>query len=576
MEIDLNKIHFPQDLKKLSLGKLEQMSDKLRTVLIKRLAAKGGHVGPNLGVVEATVALHFVFDAPKDEIVFDVSHQTYIHKMLTGRIDAFLDPTHYSDVSGFTCPRESEYDLFEIGHTSTSLSLATGLAKARDLKGGKQNVIAFIGDASLGGGQAMEGLNYAPELRSNFIVILNDNQMSIAENHGALYDHLKELRDTNGTSSNNIFRALGYEYIYVRDGNNLSDLIRAFSQAKNADHAVLVHINTMKGLGLPIAENDKETFHYHGPFDLKSGAPIYPAAKGYDDIYAMHMLERMKADPMVVSMTAGTPGAYGWLPDRRRLAGRQFIDVGICEQDEVGMAAGLARGGARPVVGLVSSFMQRAYDQLSQDVAINNLPVTVVIFCGSIFAMNGVTHLGWFDIPFSLHIPNWIFLAPANAEDYVAMLDWSIDQREHPVFILTPGGDVKHTSRPINSDVMAWEIVRQGDGDTAIIGEGTMLDTALRAADLMAKDGRDVTVIYPRCLSHLDENVMCQLKNFKKVITIEDGVADGGFGQAVAAALSPAGVRVHVLGLKKKFLDRYDAAEVLKTNGMTPEQIAQL
>lgn len=576
MTTDLNSIHSPADYKHFSISELGKLCYELRAALIKKLAAHGGHVGPNLGVVEATVALHYVFDAPEDRLVFDVSHQTYVHKMLTGRIQAFTDPDHYDDVTGYTCPDESEYDLFEVGHTSTSISLATGLAKARDLMGGTQNVVAFIGDASLGGGQALEGLDYAPELKSNFIVVLNDNQMSIAENHGALFSHLKELRETNGTAQNNIFKALGYEYIYVRDGNDLSDLIRAFRAAKDADHAVLVHINTMKGMGLPAAEKDKETFHYHGPFDILTGASGDTPAQGYDDIFALHMLEQMHSRPEIVALTAGTPGAYGWYPERRRLAGKQFVDVGICEQDEVGMAAGLAKGGARPVVGFVSSFMQRAYDQLSQDVAINRLPVTVVIFYSGIFGMNDATHLGWFDISFALHIPNWIYLCPANAEDYVAMIDWATGQSEHPVFVRTPGGPVRHTVKPVNPDIMKWEILRRGDGDTAIIGAGSMLATAMDAADIMEKDGRKPTVIYPRCLSHLDPEVMSELRNYKRVITIEDGIADGGFGQTVAAALSPYGVTVNVLGLKKEFLDKYDAAALLQANGMTATQIAAI
>ena len=576
MTIDLNSIHTPSDYKHFSVAELEQLSAELRAALMRKLSARGGHVGPNLGVVEATVALHYVFDAPKDQLVFDVSHQTYIHKMLTGRIQAFTDPSRYADVTGYTCPDESEYDLFEIGHTSTSISLATGLAKARDLRGGSQNVVAFIGDASLGGGQALEALNYAPELGSNFIVVLNDNQMSIAENHGALYTHLKELRDTNGTAENNIFKALGYQYIYVRDGNNIADLIRAFRAAKDAPHAVLVHINTMKGLGLPAAERDKETFHYHGPFDLKTGAATGNSPQGYDDIYVLHMLGRMHDNPDIVALTAGTPGAYGWHPERRQLAGKQFVDVGICEQDEVGMAAGLAKGGARPVVGFVSTFMQRAYDQLSQDVAINRLPVTVVIFYSGIFGMNDVTHLGWFDIPLALHIPNWIYLSPTNAEDYLAMIDWAIDQREHPVFVRTPGGPVRHADCPVNPDVLKWEVTRRGDADTAIIGAGSMLATAMEAADIMEKDGRRPTVIYPRCLSHPDPEVMAELRNYKRVITIEDGIVDGGFGQTVAAALSPHGVRVDVLGVKKEFLDKYNAADLLQANGMTAAQIAAM
>ncbi len=574
--IELDKISSPEDIKKIPTEELNALSAELRSVLTGKLAAHGGHCGPNLGVVEATVALHYVFDAPHDKLVFDVSHQTYVHKMLTGRIGAFLDPAHYNDVTGYTCPRESEYDLFEIGHTSTSIALAVGLAKSRDLNGGKENVVAFIGDASLGGGEALEALDFAPTLGSNFIVVLNDNQMSIAENHGALYSHLEELRKTNGTAANNIFKALGYQYIYVEEGNNVAALIKAFRAAKNSDHAVLVHINTMKGMGLPVAEADKESFHYSMPFDPKTGALLNPSpAESYTEIFTRHMLVKMSENPNVVTMTAGTPGAFGFTPERRKMAGKQFVDVGICEQEAVAVAAGLAKGGSRPVFGVMATFIQRAYDQLSQEIAINNLPAVIVDFAGSVWGMSDMTHLGFFDIPLVSNIPNFIFLAPANAEEYLAMLDWSISQTDHPVFLRTPGGKVMHTDRPVNTDFFRYDIIREGE-DVAIIGAGAFLTIASEAADLLRERGLNPTVINPRNLSQLDKTVLDRLRDYKTVITLEDGIVDGGFGQKVAAYLGNSPVKVHVLGLKKEFLDRYKAAEVLKANGLTPEQVAAL
>lgn len=576
MEINLNEIHSPADIKGMSLEQLYQLSDELRAALVRKLSARGGHVGPNLGVVEATVALHYVFDAPEDKIVFDVSHQSYVHKMLTGRIGAFTDPLRYGEVTGYTCPGESEYDLFEIGHTSTSISLATGLAKARDLAGGSENVVAFIGDASLGGGMALEALNYAPELRSNIIVILNDNQMSIAENHGELYSHLAELRSTNGAAANNIFRALGYEYIYVEEGNDLRSLVEAYRSAKGKDHAVLVHINTMKGMGLPCAEADKERFHYNGPFDAKSGAALSVSqAETYEELFAGRLLERMGADRRVVGLTAGTPAAIGWGPDMRRAAGGQFVDVGIAEQDCVAMAAGLARGGARPVVGVVSTFLQRAYDQLSHDVAINNLPVTFVVFYGSLFGMNDVTHLGFFDIAMVSNIPGIRFLAPASAEEYLAMLDAAVDTADTPVVIRTPGGPVRHQTTPVNTDFTKYDIVEQG-AEVAIIAEGPFLATALWAAELLRGSGVAPTVINPRILSEVDAGCLDTLKSYRRVITVEDGIIDGGFGQKVAAYFGDCDVRVTCLGLKKEFVDRYKVAELLEANGLTPEHIASV
>lgn len=576
MEIDLKSIKSPEDIKKFNMDELELLCGALRAPLIRKLGAHGGHVGPNLGVVEATVALHYVFNAPEDRIVFDVSHQTYVHKMLTGRIEAFLDPAHYNDVTGYTCPRESKYDLFEVGHTSTSIALATGLAKARDLEGGKENVVAFIGDASLGGGEALEALDNAPELHSNLIVILNDNQMSIAENHGALYDHLAELRESNGTASNNIFKALGYQYMYVREGNNVRALVRAFEEARNADHAVLIHINTMKGEGLPVAEKDKEDFHYSAPFDIKSGELLnLSPSENYTEIFAHHMSVRMQENSRIITVNAGTPGAIDFTPDRRKAAGKQFFDVGICEQAATGVVAGLAKGGCRPVLGVMATFIQRSYDQLSQDIAINNLPGVVVDFGGGVFGIPDMTHLGFFDIAMVSNIPNFVFLAPANAEEYIAALDWAIDQTDHPVFVRTPAEAVVHTDRTVNSDFFKYDIVEQGS-DIAIIGAGTFMKTALEAAALIRKAGLNPTVINPRNLSQLDCETLDSLKNYRHVITLEDGIVDGGFGQKVAAYLGQSPVKVTVLGLRKEFLDRYKISEVLQANSLTAQQVADL
>lgn len=577
MKIDLKEIHSPADIKGLDLAQLTELSEELRAALLKKLGAHGGHVGPNLGVVEATVALHYVFDAPKDKLVFDVSHQSYVHKMLTGRIEAFLDASKYDEVTGYTDPRESKYDLFEVGHTSTSIALATGLAKARDLEGGKENVVAFIGDASLGGGEALESLDYAPELGSNFIVVLNDNQMSIAENHGELYTHLAELRESNGTAANNIFKALGYQYIYVREGNDLNALIHAFKAAKDAHHAVLVHLNTMKGMGLPCAEQNKEAFHYHAPFDLKTGASlnIYEG-EDYSDMFTRHMLIRMHDDKKVVTMTAGTPGAFGFTPDRREAAGKQFVDVGICEQDCTAMAAGLAKGGCRPVMGVMATFIQRAYDQLSHDVAINNLPAVFVDFCGgALGGLTDMTHLGFFDIAMISNIPNILFLAPATAEEYISIVDWAIDQTEHPVFVRTPAGPVIHTDRPVDMDFTKYDVVEEGS-EVAIIAAGHMLQTAEAAAKLLHDKGINPTVINPRILSAVDTECLDGLKDYRMVITMEDGITDGGFGQKVAAYLGDSPVKVRVLGLQKEFLDRFNPAEVLEANSLTAPQVAEI
>lgn len=577
-EIDINKIHSPQDIKGMDYTQLTDVAAQLRAALLKKLSAHGGHVGPNLGMVEAIVALHYVFDAPKDKIVFDVSHQSYAHKMLTGRVEAFTDPAHYNDVTGYTNPRESEYDLFSIGHTSTSMSLATGLAKARDINGGKENVVAVIGDGALSGGQAFEGLDYGATLGTNLIVIVNDNDMSIAENHGALYADLRLLRNTNGTGEPNYFRSLGYSYRYVRYGNDIRSLVEAFKAVKDIDHPVVVHINTMKGEGLPAAESHKEAFHYTGPFDLKTGAPaVEDSSEDYADIFARHMLDRMCDNKRLVVLTAGTPGSIGFSPERRKAAGRRFVDVGIAEQQAVGMTAGLCKGGAVPVFGVVGSFLQRAYDQVSQDVAINRQPSVFVIFFGGVYGIPDETHLGFFDIALLSNIPNLLFLAPTCREEYLAMIDWAITQRERPVVVRTPGGAVTSSLRDFPKDYSkpSYEVVARGSR-VALIGAGTFFANASDAAALLKGRGITPTLINPRELSTLDTATLDTLRDYELVVTLEDGILDGGFGQKVAAYLGEAPVKVKCLGLPKEFLNDYNAARLVEQCGLTPMQVADM
>lgn len=577
-EIDINKIHSPQDIKGMDYTQLTDVAAQLRAALLKKLSAHGGHVGPNLGMVEAIVALHYVFDAPKDKIVFDVSHQSYAHKMLTGRVEAFTDPAHYNDVTGYTNPRESEYDLFSIGHTSTSMSLATGLAKARDINGGKENVVAVIGDGALSGGQAFEGLDYGATLGTNLIVIVNDNDMSIAENHGALYADLRLLRNTNGTGEPNYFRSLGYSYRYVRYGNDIRSLVEAFKAVKDIDHPVVVHINTMKGEGLPAAESHKEAFHYTGPFDLKTGAPaVGDSSEDYADIFARHMLDRMCDNERLVVLTAGTPGSIGFSPERRKAAGRRFVDVGIAEQQAVGMTAGLCKGGAVPVFGVVGSFLQRAYDQVSQDVAINCQPSVFVIFFGGVYGIPDETHLGFFDIALLSNIPNLLFLAPTCKEEYLAMIDWAITQRERPVVVRTPGGAVTSSPRDFPKDYSkpSYEVVARGSR-VALIGAGTFFANASEAAALLKGRGVTPTLINPRELSTLDTATLDTLRDYELVVTLEDGILDGGFGQKVAAYLGEGPVKVKCLGLPKEFLNDYNAARLVEQCGLTPMQVADM
>ena len=576
--IELSEIKSPADIKNLSLDELTALSKELRKTLLTKLANHGGHVGPNLGFLEATVALHYVFDAPKDKIVFDVSHQTYVNKMLTGRMQAFTDPAHYDDVTGFTCPRESEYDLFEIGHTSTGVSLATGLAKARDLIGGTENVIAVVGDGSLSGGEAFEGLDYGATLGSNFIVVVNDNDMSIAENHGGLYADLRLLRNTNGEGEPNYFRSLGYAYRFVKYGNDLRSLIKALEDVKDSKVPVVVHICTQKGMGYGPAEADREHFHATGPFDLSTGSPLHISENlSWTELFYQTMRPMMSENPGVVAITAGTPDAIGFNKERRKEAGRQFIDVGIAEQEAVALASGMAKRGARPVFGVLSSFIQRAYDQMSQDVAINNTPVVLNINYTGIDSLTDMTHLGWFDIALISNIPNWVFLAPTCKEEYEAMLKWAVKQTEHPVAIRQPNTEVWVTGKEFTQDYSQLDkssVCQQGR-DVAVIAAGSMFRNAFEAVESLKEKGIEVTLINPVFLSGVDSELLDSLKkNHRYVITLEDGVLDGGYGEKVARFYGNSDMKVICRGIRKEFLDEYDPTALLKECRMTPELIA--
>ena len=575
----LEHISGPADVKKLSLAEMTALCGEIRTALIEKLSRHGGHCGPNFGFVEATVALHYVFDSPKDKMVFDVSHQTYPHKMLTGRAEAFLDPAHYDDVSGYSNPHESEHDHFTIGHTSTSVSLACGLAKARDLRGESGNVIAVIGDGSLSGGEALEALDYAAELDGNLIIIVNDNDMSIAENHGGIYGNLRLLRETGGKAECNLFRAMGLDYRFVADGNDLSAMIEALRAVKDAKKPVVLHIVTEKGKGFAPAEQHKEEWHWCMPFDRETGKQLFATeGESWESITTDFMLERMKRDPAVCMITSGTPTVLGFTEDKRRLAGRQFIDVGIAEENAVALASGIAAAGGKPVYGVYSTFIQRTYDQLSQDLCINNSPATIIVAWGSVYGMNDVTHLGLYDIPMMSNIPNLVYLAPTSREEYLAMLDWSIDQTDHPVAIRMPGGPLISTGEAVKPDfsrLNEYQVTHRG-AKVALLGLGSFFSLAQQAAALLkTQTGIDATVINPRFITGLDEKLLRELTaDHDVVVTLEDGQLDGGFGEKIARFYGADAVKVLNFGLKKKFLDRYDLEQVLRDNHLTPEQIA--
>lgn len=576
----LEQINGPEDVKKLSEEQLTKLAAEMRQVLLKRASIHGGHFGPNFGMVEATIALHYVFESPKDKIVYDVSHQTYPHKMLTGRKDAYLYEEHYDDVTGYSSPQESEHDHFTVGHTSTSVSLACGLAKGRDLNGGRGNVIAVIGDGSLSGGEALEGLDFAAELESNLIIVVNDNDMSIAENHGGLYSNLKLLRETKGEAECNLFRAMGLDYVYVDEGNNIDALIKAFQSVKDSTKPVVVHIKTQKGKGYAPAEKDKESWHYNAPFNIETGEPSgVPQGEDYSDITAKFLLEKMKKDPSVVAITSATPTVLGFTKDKREEAGKQFVDVGIAEETAVALASGIAANGGKPVWGVYSTFVQRTYDQIAQDLCINNNAATIVTFWGTVYGMNDVTHLGLYDIPMMANIPNLVYLAPATKEEYLAMLDWSLEQTDHPVAIRLPGGPVISDGRKVTkdfSDLNQYEITQKGSR-VAIVGLGTFYSLGQSVAkELEEKTGTKATVINPYYITGIDQEMLEDLKkDHDIVITLEDGILDGGLGEKITRFYGDSEMKVLNYGLKKEFLDRYDAAEVLKDNRLTKEQITE-
>ena len=576
----LNKINEPNDLKRLSNEELEELAKEIREILVKKLSIHGGHFGPNLGMVEATIAMHYVFNSPIDKIVYDVSHQSYTHKILTGRKNAFIYEDKYDDVTGYSNPDESEHDFFKVGHTSTSISLASGLAKSRDLRRENYNVIAVIGDGSLSGGEALEGLDFVGEQNSNFIIVVNDNDMSIAENHGGLYKNLKQLRDSNGKYECNLFKAIGLDYLYVDEGNNIEKLIDAFEKVKNINHPIVVHINTQKGKGYKLAEENKEKWHWTLPFDIDTGKiKLDSKEENYGVLTANYLLEKMKKDENVVTIVAGVPGNIGFTKEKREIAGKQFVDVGIAEEHAIALASGIAKNGGKPIFATHSSFIQRTYDQLSQDLCINNNPATILVNTASVYGMNDVTHLGIYDIALMSNIPNMIYLAPTSKEEYLAMLDWSIEQNKYPVAIRIPCNGVISDGRKIDKDytnLNKYKIEKEGSKVAIIaLGDFYQLGEAVKK-EIYKKLKINATLINPRYITGLDEELLEKLKaNHDIVITLEDGILEGGFGEKIARFYGVSNIKVKNYGIAKSFYDRYDVNELLQENRITKEQIVE-
>ena len=574
----LETITSPADIKGYGAAERKALAEEMRGALLKRASVHGGHFGPDFGIIEAIIALHTVFDSPTDKIVYDVSHQCYPHKMLTGRVEAYIDEDKYDEVSGYTNPEESPHDLFNVGHTSTSISLASGLAKARDLAGRRENIIALIGDGSLSGGEALEGLNVVGEMNTNFIIVFNDNGHSIAENHGGMYRAFKALRESGGKEGDNLFRAMGLDYRYVADGNDCEALIAAFSAVKDTAKPVVVHIVTQKGKGYKFAEEDPEAWHYRMPFDMETGALKHPYTDPYQEVTKDFLKEQAQTNPNFVFLAAGTMGAIGLSPKDRTELGRHYVDVGIAEEHAVAMASGLARGGARPIFGTDSTFFQRVYDQMAQDVAVNNSPAVFLSVGASLYYMNDVTHLGFFDIPIFANIPNLVFLAPASLDEYAAVLRWSVTQTRHPVMIRMPVGGYEESPYAVRtdySDLNKYQVVQEG-AEVALIGAGNFAALASAAAAQFEAEGIHATVVNPIFLSGLDTVLLERLKEkHSLILTLEDGILDGGFGQKIAAYYGmDTQIRVRNYGLSKEFHDRYSASELAREHHLTAEQIA--
>ena len=575
----LEKIQSPKDVKVLSMPQLHELAQEIRDGILNRDSNIGGHVGPNLGIVETTIAMHYVFNCPEDKFVFDVSHQSYPHKMLTGRAFGYYDNNRFQEISGYSSPAESpEYDQFELGHTSTSISLASGLQKARDIKGTKENIVVLIGDGSLSGGEALEGLDEVGELGTGIIIIVNDNEMSIAENHGGLYKNLALLRETNGKAECNLFRAMGLDYKYVADGNDVETLIKTFQEVKDIDHPIVVHIHTEKGKGYAPAEQNKEPWHWSMPFYIETGKlKVEGGGEDYGNMTAEYLLEEMKKDKQLVAVTSGTPTVAGFFKARREEAGAQHVDVGIAEEQAVAMISGMAKGGIRPVYNVYSTFIQRTYDQIAQDLCINGNPAVINVFCASLYGMNDITHIGFYDIPMLSNIPNLVYLAPTCWEEYKAMMAWGIQQTAHPVAIRVPGGAVTHSDEQFDEDyskLNRFKMTHKGS-KVAIVALGAFHGLGKQVAALLKEQkGIDATLINPRYITGLDEEMLESLKaDHEKVITLEDGALEGGFGEKIARFYGDSDMRTLCFGIKKGLYDRYDYQQLAKDNELTPEQI---
>lgn len=592
MDRILNRIHSTEDIKKLNGEELAILCKELRKFLLQKVSKTGGHLASNLGVVELTVALEYCFDLPKDKIVWDVGHQAYIHKILTGRKEGFDHLRQLDGLSGFPKPNESACDAFAAGHSSTSISAALGLAKARDLMGSKEHVIAVIGDGSMTGGLAYEALNNAGKEHTNLIVILNDNQMSIDTNVGAMSRHLNNLRTSNqyrgwkeavkqfrnnvpvigeGTyqvlknvrdgakmllTHGALFEQLGFKYIGPVDGHDLQELIELLQNVKEMNRPVLIHVKTIKGKGYPYAEERPWDYHGVGAFDLKTGLPTAKGGKSWSAVFGEKMLEIGKKNPKVVGITAAMSSGTGYEKFQRAFP-KRFFDVAIAEQHGTTFAAGLAKGGITPVFAVYSSFLQRAYDQIVHDVCMQNLHVVFAIDRAGIVGADGETHQGVFDLSFLSHVPNMTVLSPKNGWELEEMLDFAVNQWDGPIAVRYPRGTAE-TAFSENKQPIEYgkaELIQEGK-KIAILAEGHMLKAAADAAKLLEADGFHPMLVNMRFIKPLDEAVLQKTaENCEHIVTVEDNLRKGGLGSKVMEFYGDHGIQADILNLA--FPDKY-------------------
>jgi 1-deoxy-D-xylulose-5-phosphate synthase len=593
----LDAINSPDDLRALLTKQLVEVCTDIRTLELDVLGQVGGHVGSNLGDIEATVALHYVFDTPRDKIIWDVSHQAYAHKILTNRREEFRSFRQKlkvdGGISGFTNPDESEYDVFNVGHTSTSIALASGLALHGQLGDVPGRIVAFIGDSAMSGGEAFEGLNFAGTLKRQFLVVLNDNEMSIDHGIGALHNHLEALRKSNGTHGTNMFEAFGFEYRYIPEGNDVLALVEAFRDVRDLDHPVLLHIHTKKGLGYSPAEQEPEKWHWSGAFNKSTQGDVVPSGSSgaaltdeppraenvsYRDVLLDFLRERMTSNPEAITIVPGTPLAGGVL---RKTHPKQYIDVAIAEEFAASFAGSYAVGGGEPWLVYMCTFLQRAYDQVAQDIAMQGVAcggaaVKIIVMPAGIVTSD-YSHVGMFDIPLISNIPNICYIQASNIIEYEKMLEWMTCQN-FPVAI-------RVSNFPFIEDVVDYEVpeivlgksevVRNG-AEVAIIGLGNFQYRARQTADLLVKHGISATLINPRFITHLDTELLDDLKReHSLVVTLEDGILDGGFGAKIAQYYSTSDVRVLNYGAIKEFIDYIPYDELMRRYRLEPELIIE-